>query len=171
MSTSFDFDVACGVCGTRGTVFWAEYGHADRNEKITEIWGPFREAAADNWLLSPAHWATWSAPFAAERRSTTLGKSLAACTARPTTRPSSSRSPAPTRRTSRYLAAVLVRVRHKGEVLIEYSIMSRQAAIEGHQRIGAALEAARGTTRPDQAVLDGPLEERVAGCPRQFSHG
>ena len=57
---------------------------------------------------------------------------------------------------------VLVRVHHKGKVLIEYSITSRQAAIEGHPCIGAALEA-RDATRPDQAVLDGPLEERVAG--------
>ena len=57
---------------------------------------------------------------------------------------------------------VRARVHHKGEVPIRYSILPLQAALEGCRCIGAALEA-RDAARPDHVVLDGPLEERVAG--------
>jgi hypothetical protein len=42
-------------------------------------------------------------------------------------------------------------VHHKGGVLIEYTTTARQAALEGHRCIGAALEAHE-ATHADQAA-------------------
>ena len=136
--------------------------HADQNEKITKIWGTFLEVPVDGWLLSPAQLGDVECALcggAAEyHRRKVSGRMHCAPDNAPV-----ELALASTYQTHEPLSGgrVLVRVHHKGEVLIEYPITSRRAALEGHRCIGAALEA-RDATRSDAATLDAPLRER--GC-------
>ena len=43
MSSRFSYDNRCPRCGNRGHVFWSESGHRDQHERITAIWGEFKE--------------------------------------------------------------------------------------------------------------------------------
>ena len=162
MSTSFTFDVACRVCGTRGTVFWSESGHADRTKRSGGSGGRFARPPSTGSCFARADGRRGVHLL---RRSGRVRPSKVASRMHcmPDNAPVEL-ALASTYQTHEPLSGgqVRVRVHHKGEVLIEYTITSRQAALEGHRRIGAAMEA-RDATRPDQAVLDGPLQERVAG--------
>ena len=51
MTTRFNFDVACQTCGTRGIVFWSEGGGMDAYERVSGIWGAFREIGGGPRLL------------------------------------------------------------------------------------------------------------------------
>ena len=154
MSSRFSYDNRCTRCGNRGHVFWTESGHRDQDERITAIWGEFKELPPSVTSLfggsqrGPVVCARCGQPEAYGPRTHIMGSTpdrppdedLAAMTAYVTITPSGSE--------------LVVRIYQRGELAAEARLTPRRAVLLAQDALNGAVALGYRTTGPDPQVLD-----------------
>ena len=170
MSSRFSYDNRCPRCSHRGHVFWAESGYRDQHERITAIWGEFKELPSPVTNLfggrqrGPVVCARCGQPEADGPRTHIVDSTpdrppdgdLAAMTAYVTITPLD--------------GALVVRIWPRGELAAEAKLAPRRAVLLAQDALNGAVAVGYRTPGPDQQVLDHAGQGRVAD-PRCFSHG
>jgi hypothetical protein len=144
-------------------VFWTESGYRDEYERITAVWGEFRELAPEGWNAcwqrGPIMCARCGKPATPGPRMHIVGsgpenasEDLVRETAYVTVVPLD--------------GAVVVRVYAAGELQAEARLSRRRALLLAQDALAVALIDPGGPAGPDGRVLEAAGEERVADEPR-----
>ncbi len=154
MSSRFSYDNRCPRCGNRGHVFWSESGYRDQHERITAIWGEFKELPPSVTSLfggsqrGPVVCARCGQPetFGPRQHITSStpdrppDEDLAVMTAYVTITPSGSE--------------LVVRIYQRGELAAEARITPRRAVLLAQDALNGAVAVGYRAPGPDQQVLD-----------------
>jgi hypothetical protein len=169
MSSHFSYDNRCSRCGNRGHVFWRESGYRDLDERITGIWGEFREQPrlallARGTERGPVVCARCGQPEEVGPRTHILSSTpeqppnedLVAMTAYVTITPSD--------------ADLVIRIYQRGDLAAEARVTPRRAVLLAQDALNGAVAVGYRAAGPDPQVLDRARQGRVAGEPMDFSH-